>query len=117
MFLVSDGFGNPATCFRVLNQFHQINKINEIICFINLIVGRASVSMLCVLMSSTSRECDLDLYCMFLQTRMTRCLYAQLVHQNFQPDKRSGWVMPSSSNPKFQSHDLGMKLVGFCNAP
>ena len=46
-----------------------------------------------------------------LQTRMTRCLYAQLVHQNFQADKRSGWVMPSSSNPKFRSHDLGMKLV------
>jgi len=42
---------------------------------------------------------------------MTRCLYAQLSHQAFQPDKRSGWHMPPSSSPKFHSHDLGMKLV------
>ncbi|XP_053382124.1 protein ecdysoneless homolog [Mercenaria mercenaria] len=45
------------------------------------------------------------------RTRLTRCLYAQLVHQNFQPDKRSGWVIPSTSSPKFRSHDLGMKLA------
>ncbi|KAL4240442.1 hypothetical protein ACF0H5_001234 [Mactra antiquata] len=45
------------------------------------------------------------------RTRFTRCLYAQLVHQNFQPDKRSGWVMPTTSSPKFRSHDLGMKLA------
>lgn len=42
---------------------------------------------------------------------MTRCLYAQLMQQKFQPDKRSGFTLPSSSNPKFTSHDLGMKLV------
>ncbi|KAH3863052.1 protein ecdysoneless homolog [Dreissena polymorpha] len=45
------------------------------------------------------------------RTCMTRCLYAQLVHQSFQPDKRSGWIMPSTSSPKFRSHDLGMKLA------
>ncbi|XP_022317382.2 protein ecdysoneless homolog [Crassostrea virginica] len=43
--------------------------------------------------------------------RMTRCLYAQLMQQKFQPDKRSGFTLPSSSNPKFTSHDLGMKLA------
>ncbi|WAQ96998.1 ECD-like protein [Mya arenaria] len=45
------------------------------------------------------------------RTRMTRCLYAQLVHQTFQPDRRSGWVLPATSSPKFLSHDLGMKLA------
>lgn len=53
------------------------------------------------------------------RTKMTRCLYAQLAHQSFQPDKRCGWVMPSTSNAKFKSHDIGMKLAhGFeilCN--
>jgi len=43
--------------------------------------------------------------------KFTRCLYAQLVQQDFQPDKRSGFQMPSTSNPKYLSHDLGMKLV------
>ena len=48
-------------------------------------------------------------YC--FQTKLTRCLYAQLVHQQFQPDKRSGWVLPTTTNTKYKSHDLGMKLV------
>ena len=42
---------------------------------------------------------------------MTRCLYAQLVSQRFEPDKRSGFTLPSPSNPKLKAHDLGMKLV------
>lgn len=45
------------------------------------------------------------------QVQFTRCLYAQLIQQKFQPDKRSGWVLPSTSNPKFTEQDLGMKLV------
>lgn len=45
------------------------------------------------------------------QVQFTRCLYAQLIQQKFQPDKRSGWVLPSTSNPKFKEQDLGMKLV------
>nr|KAG5686167.1 hypothetical protein BaRGS_004506 [Batillaria attramentaria] len=44
------------------------------------------------------------------RVRFTQCLYAQLVQQKFQPDKRSGWVLPSTSNPKFKEQDLGMKL-------
>ncbi|XP_061168215.1 protein ecdysoneless homolog [Saccostrea echinata] len=45
------------------------------------------------------------------RVKMTRCLYAQLMQQKFQPDKRCGFTLPSSSNPKFTSHDLGMKLA------
>ncbi|KAK7456517.1 hypothetical protein BaRGS_00039373 [Batillaria attramentaria] len=45
------------------------------------------------------------------RVRFTQCLYAQLVQQKFQPDKRSGWVLPSTSNPKFKEQDLGMKLA------
>ncbi|XP_052069316.1 protein ecdysoneless homolog [Mytilus californianus] len=45
------------------------------------------------------------------RVKFTRCLYAQLVQQEFQPDKRSGFQMPSTSNPKYLSHDLGMKLA------
>jgi hypothetical protein len=46
-----------------------------------------------------------------LQVRFTRCLYAQLLQQKFQPDKCSGWIQPSPTNPKFKEQDLGMKLV------
>ena len=42
---------------------------------------------------------------------MTRCLYTQLVSQRFEPDRRSGFTLPSPSNPKLKAHDLGMKLV------
>ncbi|OWF55919.1 protein ecdysoneless homolog [Mizuhopecten yessoensis] len=45
------------------------------------------------------------------RVKLTRCLYAQLMQQKFQPDKRSGWVLPSSINPKYKAHDLGMKLA------
>ncbi|XP_029646832.1 protein ecdysoneless homolog isoform X1 [Octopus sinensis] len=43
--------------------------------------------------------------------KFTRCLYAQLVQQNFQPHRESGWILPSSSNPKHKAHELGMKLA------
>ncbi|XP_033743269.1 protein ecdysoneless homolog isoform X1 [Pecten maximus] len=45
------------------------------------------------------------------RVKFTRCLYAQLMQQKFQPDKRSGWVLPSTLNPKYKAHDLGMKLA------
>ncbi|KAL8587428.1 hypothetical protein ACOMHN_062161 [Nucella lapillus] len=44
------------------------------------------------------------------RVRFTRCLYAQLLQQKFKPDKRSGWMLSSASNPKFKGQDLGMKL-------
>ncbi|XP_063961353.1 protein ecdysoneless homolog [Lytechinus pictus] len=45
------------------------------------------------------------------RVKFTRCLYAQLVQQSFQPDRRSGWKLPSPSSSKFKSADLGMKLA------
>ncbi|KAK7113122.1 protein ecdysoneless homolog [Littorina saxatilis] len=44
------------------------------------------------------------------RVRFTRCLYAQLLQQKFRPDKHSGFMLPSASNPKFKEQDLGMKL-------
>ncbi|XP_064631797.1 protein ecdysoneless homolog isoform X2 [Lineus longissimus] len=45
------------------------------------------------------------------QVRMTRCQYAQLLQQRFQPDSRSGFTMPSQSSNEFKAKDLGMKLA------
>lgn len=45
------------------------------------------------------------------RVKMTRCLYAQLKQQKFQPDRRSGFTLPTTTNPKYTSHDLGMKLA------
>lgn len=41
----------------------------------------------------------------------TRCLYAQLQQQQFTPDRRSGFVLPSRSDPLYKAHELGMKLA------
>ncbi|XP_039624941.1 protein ecdysoneless homolog [Polypterus senegalus] len=41
----------------------------------------------------------------------TKCLYAQLQQQRFIPDKRSGYMLPPRSHPKFKAHELGMKLA------
>lgn len=45
------------------------------------------------------------------RVKFTKCLYAQLVQQKFQPHRESGWILPNSSNSKFKAHDLGMKLA------
>uniref|UniRef100_H3DI00 Ecdysoneless homolog (Drosophila) n=1 Tax=Tetraodon nigroviridis TaxID=99883 RepID=H3DI00_TETNG len=41
----------------------------------------------------------------------TRCLYAQLLQQQFTPDRRSGFTLPSHSHPQYRAHELGMKLA------
>ncbi|NXD15182.1 ECD protein, partial [Nothocercus nigrocapillus] len=41
----------------------------------------------------------------------TKCLYAQLVQQNFVPDRRSGYTLPPPSDPQYKAHELGMKLA------
>lgn len=38
-------------------------------------------------------------------------MYAQLMHQNFRPDKRAGWDIPNPTSKNFKSYDLGVKLV------
>ncbi|KAK2824461.1 hypothetical protein Q5P01_021636 [Channa striata] len=41
----------------------------------------------------------------------TRCLYAQLHQQQFTPDRRSNFTLPSRSHPHYKAHELGMKLA------
>jgi len=33
------------------------------------------------------------------------------MHQSFTPDRRSGYVLPSTNDAKFKAYDLGIKLV------
>ncbi|NWW95978.1 ECD protein, partial [Rhynochetos jubatus] len=41
----------------------------------------------------------------------TKCLYAQLVQQQFFPDRRSGYTLPLPSHPQYKAYELGMKLA------
>ncbi|KAM7016325.1 protein ecdysoneless homolog [Passerculus sandwichensis] len=41
----------------------------------------------------------------------TRCLYAQLVQQQFVPDRRSGYTLPAPAHPQYRACELGMKLA------
>ncbi|XP_035205456.1 protein ecdysoneless homolog [Stegodyphus dumicola] len=41
----------------------------------------------------------------------TKCLYAQIASQKYEPDKRTGWNLPAVNSPEMKAHDLGMKLV------
>ncbi|XP_057885492.1 protein ecdysoneless homolog isoform X1 [Melospiza georgiana] len=41
----------------------------------------------------------------------TRCLYAQLVQQQFVPDRRSGYTLPAPAHPQYRAYELGMKLA------
>ncbi|XP_014669757.1 PREDICTED: protein ecdysoneless homolog [Priapulus caudatus] len=41
----------------------------------------------------------------------TRCLYAQLLKQKYEPERIIGWNLPPRNHPKFKAHDLGMKLA------
>uniref|UniRef100_S4RHE1 Ecdysoneless homolog (Drosophila) n=1 Tax=Petromyzon marinus TaxID=7757 RepID=S4RHE1_PETMA len=45
------------------------------------------------------------------QVTFTRCLYAQLSQQRFDPDRRSGFQLPPPSDPTYREHSLGMKLA------
>ncbi|XP_022251288.1 protein ecdysoneless homolog [Limulus polyphemus] len=46
-----------------------------------------------------------------LKILFTRCLYAQLLQQKYQPDRLVGWNLPPQNSPQFKAHDLGMKLA------
>ncbi|XP_018426908.1 PREDICTED: protein ecdysoneless homolog isoform X3 [Nanorana parkeri] len=47
----------------------------------------------------------------FTSVTFTKCLYAQLAQQRFQPDKRSGYNLPVLLHPKYKAYELGMKLA------
>nr|CAD7195333.1 unnamed protein product [Timema douglasi] len=42
---------------------------------------------------------------------LTKCLYAMVTHQQFQPDRRTGWNLPLVHSPDYKSHLLGVKLA------
>uniref|UniRef100_A0A7G3ANP3 Putative mads box transcription factor n=1 Tax=Lutzomyia longipalpis TaxID=7200 RepID=A0A7G3ANP3_LUTLO len=41
----------------------------------------------------------------------TKCLYAMLVHSNYNPDRRTGWNLPSTSSKNYLAQSLGMKIA------
>ncbi|XP_037093565.1 protein ecdysoneless homolog [Pollicipes pollicipes] len=41
----------------------------------------------------------------------TKTLYAQLVHQRYRPDVRTGWQLPPGGDPGHRAADVGMKLA------
>ena len=41
----------------------------------------------------------------------TKCLYAMLMHQPFQPDQRTGWTLPGNASGQRVAAEVGMKLV------
>lgn len=41
----------------------------------------------------------------------TKCLYAMMIHNNYLPDRRTGWQIPSSNSPHFKAHLLGVKIA------
>ncbi|UYV79534.1 ECD [Cordylochernes scorpioides] len=45
------------------------------------------------------------------EVTFTRCLYAQLRHQDYTPSPTVGWKLPPLNSPDFVSHSLGMKLA------
>lgn len=42
---------------------------------------------------------------------MTRCLYAMLIQQKFNPEKKTGWDLVETSNSKHKAQITGIKIV------
>lgn len=49
--------------------------------------------------------------CILTNVRFTRCLYAQLTSQEFKPDKRSDWQIPSTDAPNYGAFINGFKIT------
>ena len=47
----------------------------------------------------------------YTSIKFTKCLYAMVMHNNYLPDRRTGWNLPSSNSPHFTAHSLGVKLA------
>lgn len=62
------------------------------------------------------KACDAMKYfppenCVWYTATFTRCLYAQLMGQQFKPDVKVGWKMPPKNSPTHKGFDLGVKLA------
>lgn len=42
---------------------------------------------------------------------MTKCLYAMIVQQKFNPEKRTGWDLVETSDPQHKAQITGIKIV------
>lgn len=42
---------------------------------------------------------------------MTKCLYAMLIQQKFNPEKRAGWDLVETDNPQYKGQITGIKIV------
>lgn len=47
----------------------------------------------------------------YTRVKFTKCLYAMLMHNNYQPDRRTGWQIPQATSAEYKSHMLGVKLA------
>lgn len=46
----------------------------------------------------------------YTSVRFTKCLYAMLMHNQFIPDRRTGWNLPATSATEHKAHMLGIKV-------
>lgn len=42
---------------------------------------------------------------------MTKCLYAMLIQQKFNPEKRVGWDLVETDDPQHKAQITGIKIV------
>lgn len=47
----------------------------------------------------------------YTRITFTKCLYAMLMHQNYVPDRRTGWNLPKTTDPTYKAHLMGVKLA------
>lgn len=47
----------------------------------------------------------------YTNVTFTKCLYAMLSHSKYSPDRKTGWNLPLSSDSKFKSHNLGVRVA------
>lgn len=47
----------------------------------------------------------------YAKIRFTRCLYAMLTHSRYNPERITGWQLPSKNDLTFKAHEIGMKIA------
>lgn len=47
----------------------------------------------------------------YCRVKFTKCLYAMLVHNNYMPDRRTGWKLPDVNSKEYKAHNLGIKVA------
>lgn len=47
----------------------------------------------------------------YTTVRFTRCLYAMITHSRYNPDRITGWQLPTKTDLTFKAHEIGMKIA------